>query len=347
MSSEAIASVLSFYGKGLELEEKGHIMRAAEYHARAFDAARDLGGQDNLVAIEMQRAQSNALKNYAAASVAVAKTSEALLDSLKSSAAHRVDCIALLSAAVAALERRRAAASLLEGKCTAVEEAWFTANLRHAQVPAIEAGMRAPLVGYEIFLRVAKTVLNTLTNAWLYVKECSGTQFEAFIQHIVHAVDLMRQPRSHGTFTLTQEVGVTERLSHIVANRMGECGLDERLEQLLIGAWQRLQQSGVLETRGILHQIRREDVTAAASKHRSTINAALSAPGLRSCNLASCGAREAHPEHFKRCAACRMVVYCCRDHQVEDWPAHKQPCKAARKAAAASADDGAGPGAAS
>ena len=128
MSSEAIARVLSLFAKGLELEEKGHMLRSAEYYTRAVDAARDLGGQDNLVAIEMQRAQSNALKNYAAASVAVAKTSDnALLDSLNSSAAHRADCIALLSAAVAASERRRVAASLLEGKCTAVEEAWFTA----------------------------------------------------------------------------------------------------------------------------------------------------------------------------------------------------------------------------
>ena len=106
---------------------------------------------------------------------------------------------------------------------------------------------------------------------------------------------------------------------------MGECGLDERLEQLLIGAWQRLQQSGLLEIRGILDEIRHGDVAAAATKNQSTIKAAMSAPGLRSCGLASCGAREGHPEHFKRCAACRMVVYCCRDHQVEDWPLTPPP----------------------
>ena len=45
---------------------------------------------------------------------------------------------------------------------------------------------------------------------------------------------------------------------------------------------------------------------------------ALSAPGLRSCVLASCGAREAHPRHFKSCASCRQVVYCCREHQAAD-----------------------------
>ena len=43
-------------------------------------------------------------------------------------------------------------------------------------------------------------------------------------------------------------------------------------------------------------------------------------------------------------ASCRGVVYCCREHQVSDWPAHKAACKAARKAAAPD-NGGAGPGA--
>jgi hypothetical protein len=61
----------------------------------------------------------------------------------------------------------------------------------------------------------------------------------------------------------------------------------------------------------------------------------------RSCGLASCGAREAHPDHFKSCAACRGPVYCCKEHQTEHWPSHKAACKAARKAAAAADDDAA------
>jgi hypothetical protein len=60
--------------------------------------------------------------------------------------------------------------------------------------------------------------------------------------------------------------------------------------------------------------------------------AAAAAPGLRLCALAACGAREAHPSHFKSCAACRTAAYCCKAHQTEDWPSHKAVCKAARKA---------------
>jgi hypothetical protein len=50
-----------------------------------------------------------------------------------------------------------------------------------------------------------------------------------------------------------------------------------------------------------------------------------------------CAAREAHPAQFKSCAACRAVVYCCREHQVADWPSHKAACKAAGKASRAAA----------
>ena len=51
----------------------------------------------------------------------------------------------------------------------------------------------------------------------------------------------------------------------------------------------------------------------------------------RCCALASCGARELHVAHFKACAACKTVVYCCKEHQVADWSNHKAACKAARK----------------
>ena len=112
------------------------------------------------------------------------------------------------------------------------------------------------------------------------------------------------------------------------------------LIQLLEGAWERLQRSGVLQARCI------ETGIAALAPLQQEIQAALqrslTAPGLRSCELDGCGAREAHPAHFKSCAACRTVAYCSKEHQVAGWPAHKKACKAARKAAAA-AEDGAGP----
>ena len=107
----------------------------------------------------------------------------------------------------------------------------------------------------------------------------------------------------------------------------------------LVAAWQRLQRSGVLRRRDV------DSATDVVERARDSVMsagaAAAAARGLRACAHAGCYAREVHASHFKSCAACKAVAYCCREHQVADWPAHKKACKAARKAAAE--EDGAGP----
>ena len=45
--------------------------------------------------------------------------------------------------------------------------------------------------------------------------------------------------------------------------------------------------------------------------------------------------KEVHAAQYKKCGACKAAVYCCREHQVVDWPAHKKACKAARTEGAA------------
>ena len=344
MSSEVIARVLAFFRKARDLADKGHNLRSADYYSRAADAARALG-PDNLVAADLQRNQAAVLRNY----IATVANTNAAVDPL-AVAAYCADCVALFSAAVAALERRRMAGTLLEGKCTAAEEAWFAARITEAsKLPAADATAWAPLAGYATYLINSQSVLSMLMNARSYPGECSASQFEALAQHIVHAADLMQLPRSHGTNYLGAEVSFWDTFSSAMATDLGACGLDARLVQLLTDAWQKLQRSGVLETRGVLDEIRRNKqiITNRNEQHEAAIRTAMAAPGLRSCALAGCGAKEAHPQHFKSCAACRTVVYCCREHQVEGWPSHKKACKAACKAKDAASDGGAGPGAAS
>jgi hypothetical protein len=41
---------------------------------------------------------------------------------------------------------------------------------------------------------------------------------------------------------------------------------------------------------------------------------------------------ELHARHFKLCARCRVMVYCSKAHQVEDWPRHKAACTTTRAA---------------
>jgi len=345
MSSDGIARVQVLYRKATELSNKGHLLRAAEIYSRAAEAARALdSGPDNLVTVGMQLYEAAARLNYIPAATKSAVDAHVL-------AAQRADSVSLLSTAVATLERRRVAGTLLEG--TAVEETWNAVEWTDAHHPAAEAASRAKLVGYDTFLRAAHSILCLLINAWLF-SECSATQFQAFAQCVVHAADLMQLPRCLGTpALLDEEVRFTQRLSYVMTDESGvpflhTRGVDARLVQLLTGAWRRLQRSGVLETRGLLGEGVLLEMSTSSDKRLAALRAAMAAPGLRTCALAGCSAKEAHPQHFKRCSACKLVVYCSKEHQLEAWPAHKAACKAARKAAAAASDDcGAGSGAAS
>jgi hypothetical protein len=73
----------------------------------------------------------------------------------------------------------------------------------------------------------------------------------------------------------------------------------------------------------------------------ATAAAREAARGLRCCELAACGAREVHIKHFKRCSACKAVVYCSCAHQAADWVRHKLECKVAQPHAAAGPSDAA------
>ena len=180
---------------------------------------------------------------------------------------------------------------------------------------------------------LALDVLTTLSD------DCSAMNFEVFSTLLVHAMDMMQLPlRRRGNLGWNAEIGLAVGLSKFLPH-MSTASLpgvwDPRLLQLMKDAWRRLRQSGVLEKRGILDERKFGELTASYGQYVVAAKAALSAPGLRCCELASCGAREAHSQHFKSCTACLGVVYCCREHQVADWPAHKAACKAARKTAAA------------
>ena len=332
MSSDTLTRVQAFSVKADELADKGHVLRAAENYGRAAEAARALGA-DNLVALHMLALQGSMLGCHAV--MALEDTNVAVA---RIGVAHRAESIALLSRVLEALDRRRVAGTLLEGKCTVAEEAWRALVYLQQGDASAEAVSRAELVGYEEFLNGSISALGALGYVRI-ASERSGDQLQTFVQHIVHAAELMQQPRRHGYATLRVEVEFADMLRRINA-AADAFGLDTHLVQLLAGAWQRIQRSGVLQARHINDEHTQEAARGALEFGTAVLNSR-AAPGLRSCALPGCGAKEAHPAHFKSCAACRTVVYCCREHQVAGWPAHKKACKAARKAA--SAKDEAGP----
>ena len=314
---------------------KGRLLSAAESFGRAAEAARALGA-DNLVSVHMQLRQGGALTRF---SMATPGLLPAATDDPRFGAA-RAEFIALLSDAVEALERRRVAGTLLEGRCAAAEEAWRAGEFLRldARMTAAQAASRAALVGYEEFLRAAKFATAVLSLVDVLAAVLTRAKLSLFSSHIVHAVELMQQPRRQADIPFPDESKFIAALANIADRDGEEVGLDPCLVQLVTGAWRQLQRSGVLQARGI--EKFSLTMTPKIHLHDVAVQRSMHAPGLRSCALGGCGAKEAHAAHFKRCAACSTVVYCCREHQAQDWPSHKKACKAARKAAAG---DGAGP----
>ena len=121
MSSDVLARVESLWIKACEQSRKGHLLRAAENYGRAAEVARELG-DDNIVTVTMQIQQGQLI--HLCALGAPNDTDPSIC------AARRAECIALFSDAVAALERRRMAGTLLEGKCTATEETWWASQMQ-------------------------------------------------------------------------------------------------------------------------------------------------------------------------------------------------------------------------
>ena len=296
-SSGIIARVRALCQKADELCNKGYLLRAVENYGRAVEAARALGA-DNLMALHMQQRQGGLLLTHA---VHLAETTAAEADNRI--AAHRAQCITLLSGAVAALERRRVADTLLEGKCTAVEEAWKAWDIQlDARLSDVTAVSFAALVGYEQFLRAGAYVLSVLAHARLFAAECSAAQFHSFAQHVVHAAQLMQQPRRHGDISLSMETEFVPRTRTVYSLRtIADAGVGSLFTQPLARAWQRLQRSGVLQARRVYQG------TGSFFEERQafheTVKKNMTAPDLRSCALPGCSAKEEHPAHFKCCAA--------------------------------------------
>ena len=323
-ADEVVLRFQKLMNKAYQLDCKGHLLTGAEKYGRASEVARALG-PDNLLTLNAQLNQVNMLFTYVTSAAGARSSAET-----RTLAAYRSECVALLCGAVEALSRRRVAGTLLDGKCSREEVVLYRLNIQHchSDLTFEFANSWAQLVGYSVYLQAADNMLDVLLWHRAFEAECSKAQLQAFAQQAVLAAEWIQQPRRHGNVPFAPEGSFVKALRDTVVH-VGADGLDPRLVQLLADASKRLECSGVLQVRRIevaFQDITRIQVATAAATAKS-----LSATDLRSCALAGCGAVEAHPQHFKRCAACRAVVYCCRGHQVEDWPAHKAACKAARK----------------
>jgi len=328
----ARASALS--SKAFELRLRGHMERADDKLREALAAARSVGTEDCLVtAFLTVEAADDEL-----AFIARRSHERPLTPLDRQSVADKLRKFAEATTGAAAVARRRAA-----GAPRPAEQAWYKA--RHIAI--VCGAMGCPVsdeilqsahdllsVGSETIVYAACATLKVLRNATTLASFSASelsSRLEVACDLVDEAVALAGPQRV--TYTPSDyESMLKDRLRIGIelwrqqsstaphAERMAEA-----LEQLrLHGAFSAEEQA---------------DVDQGVVENRAKINAArsaASAPELRrSCALASCGAKEAHVKHFSRCSACKAVVYCCKDCQLADWPAHKKACKAARKAAEA------------
>jgi hypothetical protein len=345
MAAARLDTVILLTNKAEELYAKGHYERCLQKWRAALTAAEALGPEDSVIlAFLKTKAARASLHN------------EALQCALMPTHASFLETFAQYAASAAILRRRRDAGSLLEGKCRPDEVRWQLETLRaeallvaaERNVPAAscaELMPKAALVGYDVFLYVVCSSAQLVCNAWnASLLEPGGEAEQTWLSFMCdlcdEAVALMMLPREMNANRIYAEFDVCVRLQHLEA--VMPTGSVQRLWHIRLKvALARLHQSGVLEERGIGSESDVRDTAMILQRVECSVQERVDAAAsgqLRSCELASCGATEAHLRHFNKCSACKTVAYYCRDHQLADWPAHKATCKAARKAAAAAKD---------
>jgi hypothetical protein len=341
MAAVDLSCVVALANKAVMLTRRGHWARAAEVYAEAVAAAQALHQPDCVILAHLQAARASALLGHAKTAGVpepqrVEKIHSAFLE--------------LLPAAMASLERRKAAGTLLAGACRSYEVAWYAAKMAHddafeANTPNAAVPLTAEAVSavtayvghdaYSITASMAMQLCGVATNVSaaraLNMSEATLVECSVFVESAFDMIQL----RSGGGSML--EAGLVQTAHHVIVVEQcfrATCEWQARI----LAAWRRLQSSGVLQRRGILQGM--SVMKAHNTRATATAAATAAARGLRICAMHTCGAQEVHASQFKRCSACLSVVYCCKEHQVQDWPAHKAACRAARKAAE-QADDGA------
>jgi hypothetical protein len=351
MATVDVSRVAALSSKAVTLSTRGHFARAAEKYAEAVTAAQALHQPDCVVVAHLQAVRAGALVGHAhTAGVPYARRVELM----------RSAFLELLPAAMASLERRRTAGTLVPGACRPYEVAWLAAELAHGE--ALGANMALKLtsaatgvlsaaevadtvtanVGHDAYILTAQLALafcevctDVSAARRLNLPEATAVACSVFVES---AFDMITQLRM--TSSTPPEAALVRNAQIIIDEQRFRTVPSREWHAHILAAWRSLQSSGVLQRRGILRGM---SLVEADEAHQTAAAAATAAArGLHFCALRACGAQEVHASQFKRCSACLSVVYCCKEHQVQDWPAHKAACRAARKAAEQDADEASG-----
>ena len=340
MATPDVPASVALYDISMGLRAKGHYARAAEKFGRAADAAaQELAAEDCLVVAFLRAGQAQALICHSCAPSLTAAERVEARESVVS---------VLLPQLVLTATRRKAAGTLLPGSCRAAEVAWWRCSTEHSalqdgmplEVACAGAEAHAPTLGFEVYMFAAGIAFNVLG----FMEPSVPREMQlSHVALVVSALELMAQPRKLPSgfvdgmekFVLasSSERYLARTTCHMLMearNSRTTFNLDVEAFVLLDVAWQRVQRSGALAMR-LLDGEQKPGPTVKAGLDAAAAEAAVR--GLRECALAGCSSKEVHVSQFGKCGSCKQAFYCCREHQLADWPAHKAACKAARKVA--------------
>jgi hypothetical protein len=143
MAESDLAKVVSLSAKAYELHCKAHWERCLEKWRAALAAAEALGAEDCLLVAGFKTELARAISDL-----------EAAHKNFPFSQAVCLEILDLHAASATILRRRRAAGTLMAGKCRPIEVQWF---FRFIQLTSprdeVDAHSQAKLVGYDTFLR--------------------------------------------------------------------------------------------------------------------------------------------------------------------------------------------------
>jgi len=331
--------------KGVELHFRGHSERSLEKFREALAAARAVGTEDCLVTAML----TVILAEHGMSSLMRLSLERPMTPVQRLSFADKLREFAEAITGAAAVARRRRAA----GAPQPAEHAWYMANAsanmrwssNWSESTALASVKCVASLSSEAIVYAASKALDLLdiaTKLVLFSASELSSRLDAACDLADEAVALAGPQRMEGTFSFYEGLLKEQLCAGVDLWRQQTSTAAHAARQA--EALQLLYLDGALSADD--QALAEKDAKSVRAKQAAARTAATAPELLRSCALASCGAKEAHKAHFSRCSACKIVVYCSKDCQLADWPSHKKACKAARKAAkaaskTASSDDAA------
>ena len=251
--------------------------------------------------------------------------------------AIRAEAWALASGCVLQVVRRMDANTMLPGRGTAVELAFFkrftaTTNGTFDEPPLSTRTLQliGLSLGYATAVLAADVLLGLL---------CFRHHNNSEVQVVLRVVDsMLPAARSVAEMWLGEEVLFASTVEEVLSGAFPT--YDTVFVASLRTKW----------TAAAMVQMRRErDLLDASEKiqkrsedSKASWRADVAQHGLRHCALPSCDKREVCVRQFGSCSRCRSEWYCSAEHGALHWKEHKPTCRATIAAQQAAADAGAG-----